>query len=303
MQRKAPERLKNGRCARWPPHRSVPGVSGGLCLAGRCLERRHRMVQTGRRVAERSAAMRRTVSCLSEDTGGATRRPGDPATRRPGDPATRRPGDPATRRPGLIILSGHSTVLVNPHRDMTPGPGSQPRTAVVTSVQTLCNRPVMTISHFSVRRVRRTRTSARNPRASPPHLYWNSAPGERPRATPCAPHRAWPPARALAARHGHGGCAPTFRRARRAPPGAGAVHAELGHSAMAHALASARSRAMARVTTGKEPRPRLVFVPLEETACAQVLDRPPDLRGVTSKLGPRPTYPSPPRHTTINVLI
>ena len=60
-----------------------------------------------------------------------------------------RPGDPATRRPGLIILSGHSTTVVNPHRDMTPGAGSQPRTAVVTSVQTLCNRPVMAISRFS----------------------------------------------------------------------------------------------------------------------------------------------------------
>ena len=81
----------------------------------------------------------------------ATRRPGDPATRRPGDPATRRPGDPATRRPGLIILSGHSAAVVNPNRDidMTPGPGPTPRTAVVTSVQTLCNRPVMTISHVS----------------------------------------------------------------------------------------------------------------------------------------------------------
>ena len=32
---------------------------------------------------------------------------------------------------------------------MTPGPGPTPRTAVVTSVQTLCNRPVMTISHVS----------------------------------------------------------------------------------------------------------------------------------------------------------
>ena len=82
----------------------------------------------------------------------ATRRPGDPATRRPGDPATRRPGDPATRRPGdpaTIILSGQSVVVVNPHRDMSPGAVHEPRTAVVTSVQTLCNRPVMAISHAS----------------------------------------------------------------------------------------------------------------------------------------------------------
>ena len=73
-------------------------------------------------------------------------------------------------------------------------------------------------------------------------------------------------------------------------------------SAMARALASARSRAMARVTTGQEPRPRLVFVPLGEMACAQVLDRPPDLRGVTSRLSPRPPYPSPYRPGTLTVL-
>ena len=43
------------------------------------------------------------------------------------------------------------------------------------------------------------------------------------------------PRAALTARHGHGGCAPTFRRPRRVPPGAGAVHAALGRSARVRA--------------------------------------------------------------------
>ena len=43
-------------------------------------------------------------------------------------------------------------------------------------------------------------------------------------------------------------------------------------------------------------------MPLGETACAQVLDRPPDLRGVTSRLSPRPPYPSSYRPGTLTVL-
>jgi len=53
---------------------------------------------------------------------------------------------------------------------------------------------------------------------------------------------------------------------------------------------------------GVEPRPRLVLAPLGEMACAQVLEKPPDLRGVTSRLRPCPPYPSPYRPGTLTVL-
>ena len=169
----------------------------------------------------------------------ATRRPGDPATRRPGDPATRRPGDPATRRPGLIILSGHSAAVVNPQRDidMTPGLVPTPRTEVVTSVQTLCNRSVMAISDSPVRRVRRTRTSAPSPLSASRINTGIAHPAKDP-VRPCAHRTDHPGARST---HGTGRrVRPIFRRTCRAPPGAGAVHAELGRSE--RVLAGRRTR-------------------------------------------------------------
>ena len=44
------------------------------------------------------------------------------------------------------------------------------------------------------------------------------------------------------------------------------------------------------------------MAPLGEMACAQVLEKPPDLRGVTIRLSPCPPYPSPYRPGTLTVL-
>ena len=124
-------------------------------------------------------------------------RPGDPATRRPGDPATRRPGDPATRRPGDPATQLNYTLGTLGGACQPPSrhdPGSRSHTPHRGG--DIRPNPVQPSRHDHLpclrRRVRRTRTSARNPRASLPHLYRNCAPGERPRATPCAPHRVRP---------------------------------------------------------------------------------------------------------------
>ena len=129
----------------------------------------------------------------------------DWATRRPGDPATRRPGDPATRLNYTLGTLGGACQPPSRHRH-----DPESRFPTLYSGGDIRPNPVQPSRHDHLpclrRRVRRTRTSARNPHASLPHLYRNSAPGERPRATPCAPHRA---------RRGDRRQAP--HRARRAP--------------------------------------------------------------------------------------
>ena len=156
----------------------------------------------------------------------ATRRPGDPATRRPGDPATRRPGDPATR---LNYTLGTLDGGCQPPTRHRHDPGS--RFPTPYSGGDIRPNPVQPSRHDHLpclrRRVRRTRTSARNPRASLPHLYRNCAPGERPRATPCAPGAALgagargtpdSPSRGTTITDSHSRTPPLWRRAR--TPGA-----------------------------------------------------------------------------------
>ena len=114
---------------------------------------------------------------------------GDPATRRPGDPATRRPGDPATRLNYTLGTLGGACQPPSRH-----DPGTRPRTPHRGG--DIRPNPVQPSrrGHLRFLPLRRVRdTSAPNPHADLPHLYRNCAPGERPHATPCAPHRARPP--------------------------------------------------------------------------------------------------------------
>ena len=99
-----------------------------------------------------------------------------------------------------------------------------------------------------------------SPKASPAHAHVRPESPCQPsafvpkfrarRKTPCDAVRTAPdaaPRAALAARHGHGGCAPTFRRTRRAPPGAGAVDGPMRHpAALAGAVPAGLRRASAR---------------------------------------------------------
>ena len=168
--------------------------------------------------------MRRTDSSPKPRT--QVGRPGDPATRRPGDPATRRPGDPATRLNYTLGTLGGGCQPPARHRH---DPGT--RSHAPHGGGDIRPNPVQPSRHDHLpclrRRVRRTRTSARNPHASLPYLYRSSAPGERPRATPCAPGAALgagargtpdSPSRGTTITDSHSRTPPRWRRAR--TPGA-----------------------------------------------------------------------------------
>ena len=62
---------------------------------------------------------------------------------------------------------------------------------------------------------------------------------------------------------------------------------------VARRLASAFSRASARVTIGKAPKPILTCLPVKRIFWDHDLENPPRARGLTSRLSPLPPGPSP----------